>query len=703
MSDGTWHPTACILCECNCGIEVRLGGEDGRRFERIRGDKAHPASAGLHVREGAAPRPLPERSPPADVPAASPPRRHLRGDRLGHRHRRGGRAASPRCATPTAGSRSSTTAAAGRGTTSAAPTRPAPRAALGSRFRSNALAQEKTGEFWVNGKMLGTHVRGDFEHAEVALFVGKNPWQTPRHSARPHDAEGDRPRSGALDDRRSTRAAPRRPTSPTSTSRSGPAPTPGASPRSAPSSSQEDLLDRPWLAEHAAGGRRGHRPPRQVDIPAYCAIAGRRRGPGARGPARRLAGAAASPSSRTSACRCRCTPRCRATSRSWCGCSPATSPSRARSTCRPASSNIAGGGCGVADRRGPARSPAPASSRASCRATSIAEEILTDHPDRYRAMLVESGNPAHSLADSQRMREALVVARLLVVIDVAMTETARLAHYVLPVPSQFEKYEATFFNFDFPRNVFHLRRPLLEPLPGHAGRARDPRPPRARRSARSPTTTSRRCARPPAGGRAAFADAFFAAIAANPELGQLAPIVLYRTLGPTLPDGAAAAAAVWGAAQRCAQEQPRVGRGAPASPARASNRASGSSTRSSPARPASSFTGRRARRRAWRGLRTDDGRVHLAIPELLDELDALAPRTRRPAIGRVPVRAVGRRAPVVHRQHDHPRPVVAEEGRGRRAAGQPRRCRTARRGRRRSRARHHQARAAWSPPSRSPT
>ena len=46
MSDGTWQPTACILCECNCGIEVRLGGDDGRRFERIRGDKAHPASQG---------------------------------------------------------------------------------------------------------------------------------------------------------------------------------------------------------------------------------------------------------------------------------------------------------------------------------------------------------------------------------------------------------------------------------------------------------------------------------------------------------------------------------------------------------------------------------------------------------------------------------------------------------------------------------
>ena len=39
-----------------------------------------------------------------------------------------------------------------------------------------------------------------------------------------------------------------------------------------------------------------------------------------------------------------------------------------------------------------------------------------------------------------------------------MTETARLAHYVLPAASQFEKPEATFFNFEFPHNGFQLRR-----------------------------------------------------------------------------------------------------------------------------------------------------------------------------------------------------------------------------------------------------
>ncbi|GFH67479.1 hypothetical protein Srut_39930 [Streptomyces rutgersensis] len=31
--------------------------------------------------------------------------------------------------------------------------------------------------------------------------------------------------------------------------------------------------------------------------------------------------------------------------------------------------------------------------------SAIAEEILTDHPDRFHWMIIESSNPAHSLAD----------------------------------------------------------------------------------------------------------------------------------------------------------------------------------------------------------------------------------------------------------------------------------------------------------------
>jgi anaerobic selenocysteine-containing dehydrogenase len=38
---GDWKSTACILCECNCGIVVQL---EGRTLAKIRGDKDHPAS-----------------------------------------------------------------------------------------------------------------------------------------------------------------------------------------------------------------------------------------------------------------------------------------------------------------------------------------------------------------------------------------------------------------------------------------------------------------------------------------------------------------------------------------------------------------------------------------------------------------------------------------------------------------------------------
>ena len=69
-------------------------------------------------------------------------------------------------------------------------------------------------------------------------------------------------------------------------------------------------------------------------------------------------------------------------------------------------------------------------------------------------------------ADAQATRAAFEKLELLVVVDVAMTETARLAHYVLPASSQFEKTEATFFNFEFPANFFHLRRPVVSPLEG---------------------------------------------------------------------------------------------------------------------------------------------------------------------------------------------------------------------------------------------
>ena len=183
----------------------------------------------------------------------------------------------------------------------------------------------------------------------------------------------------------------------------------------------------------------------------------------------------------------------------------------------------------------------------------IPEEILTDHPKRFRALLVESGNPAHSLADSTRMREALAALELVVVIDIAFTETARLADYVLPVASQFEKAEATFFNFEFPRNYFHLRKALMKPLPGLFSEAElHSRLVEALGALPAGEVAALRAAWQE--GRAVFRAKFFELVGADPRLIGVAPVVLYRAIGDLLPEGLAEGAG-FGRLANAAQRQ----------------------------------------------------------------------------------------------------------------------------------------------------
>ena len=172
-----WQSTACILCSINCGVEVKT---DGRRITRVRGDKAHPGLAGytcekalrLDHYQNARDR-LTSRC------AAAPTARSSRstGTPRSPRSRRGSR----RSATSTAARRSSITAAAGRGTTSAAATagRCAPRsAACTRRTRSRRRRPASSGSTVSSSAARGVTPRRDFEHAEVAVFVGKNPWQS---------------------------------------------------------------------------------------------------------------------------------------------------------------------------------------------------------------------------------------------------------------------------------------------------------------------------------------------------------------------------------------------------------------------------------------------------------------------------------------------------------------------------------------------
>lgn len=69
-------------------------------------------------------------------------------------------------------------------------------------------------------------------------------------------------------------------------------------------------------------------------------------------------------------------------------------------------------------------------------------------------MFVDSCNPLLTCPDTPAFEEAFKALDLLVVVDVAMTETARLADYILPAHTQFEKWEFTGFNLEFPKNGF---------------------------------------------------------------------------------------------------------------------------------------------------------------------------------------------------------------------------------------------------------
>ncbi len=95
----------------------------------------------------------------------------------------------------------------------------------------------------------------------------------------------------------------------------------------------------------------------------------------------------------------------------------------------------------------------------------VPEEILVDHPERIRAVIVEGSNPLLSYSDAQRWREAREQLDLLVVIDPAMTETARLADYVLPTPTGYEKWETAAFPRGAPEIFVQVRPPVVPMMP----------------------------------------------------------------------------------------------------------------------------------------------------------------------------------------------------------------------------------------------
>ncbi|MCL2791409.1 MAG: molybdopterin-dependent oxidoreductase [Desulfobulbus sp.] len=69
----------------------------------------------------------------------------------------------------------------------------------------------------------------------------------------------------------------------------------------------------------------------------------------------------------------------------------------------------------------------------------VVDAILAEKPYPVKMVVVQSGNPLVTMADSTRTRAAFAKLETLVVIDMFMTETAKQADVILPASSCFEK------------------------------------------------------------------------------------------------------------------------------------------------------------------------------------------------------------------------------------------------------------------------
>jgi anaerobic selenocysteine-containing dehydrogenase len=598
--------TACILCECNCGIEVEL---EGRHLASIRGDKAHPHSQGYTCNKAMR---LDHYQNGRDR-LTSPLRRRPDGgfDEIGWDQAIAEIAARFAAVRDDHGGESIFYyGGGGQGNHLGGAYSGALLNALGARYRSSALAQEKTGEFFVDAHLYGGHTRGDYERAEVAVFIGKNPWQSqsfPRARVVLREIARDPERSMIVIDPVLTETAEMA----------------DYHLRVRPGSDawclaalvgvivQEGLLDAEFIDEHTRGT--------EAVLPLLAAVPVADYAERCGVPLELIEAAARRIATAESVSTFEDLGVQQAPNSTLCSYLHKLIWILTGNFGRPGTVNLHSWMAPLArfdlrERRTPVTGALVLGGLVPCNV--IAEEILTEDPKRFRAMLIESSNPAHSLADSKRFREALSALELVVVIDVAFTETARHADYVLPAATQFEKWEATFFNLEFPRNCFHLRAPLMDPLPGTL-----PEPEIHARLIRALDVISdeqleplREAAR---AGRAEYAQAFVQAAISNPAMGGMAPYVLYETLGPTLPPGAAAAAALWGLAHRCAMTYPDA--------VRRAGHADGEALFEAmlAGRSGITFTVDEYEH-AWNYVAHPDRRIAVEIPTLVEEIGRLA-------------------------------------------------------------------------------
>ncbi|MFN7988918.1 MAG: molybdopterin-dependent oxidoreductase [Thermoanaerobaculia bacterium] len=629
----SWKPTACVLCSRNCGLEVVV---EAGHLTRIRGDKAHPLSRGYICQKATR---LDYYQNHADR-LSSPLRRRPDGSfeevswdvaiaEIAGRIRRirkehGGRALAYYGG---GGQGNHLGGVYGRGLVHA----------MGTRYHYSALAQEKTGDFWVNGRLFGRqtcHVAESVEDAGLVLLIGTNPWQ----------AHGIR---NARETLKKLAADPARKLVVIDPKRTESAAMADLHLQVRPGTDafllaallsvlvREGGEDRAFLERRTTGFEAVRAALLEVPVAEYAERAGVPPDDVSR-VARWISGAK------------------RMAVRVDLGLQQSlhsTLNSYLEKLLSLVPGHFGREGCNALHTAflplvGHSGAAEPEGTAWKTMATGVAEigklfppnvlpaEIDNDRPDRIRGLVVDSANPAVSAADTQAYQAALAKLDLLVVVDVALTETARLAHYVLPAASQLEKWETTFFNMEFPTQVVHLRRPVLPARPGTL-----PEPEIYRRLLvalgelpasgfpvlRVVARLDRRWK------KLRLFPAALASFLRWPVVRPYAAFVLQDTLGRAIADtaeegpdrssSAAAAAPLWAAAHLYARKHGEAVR-------RTGLRGDGAElgealfTRLLES-PSGALLSTHTHEEMWGFVRTADGRVHLDVPEMLEELRRL--------------------------------------------------------------------------------
>jgi len=456
MSGNTWHSTACVLCSNNCGIEVQVEND---RIVKVRADKKNPFSRGYVCGKSLSVGAYKDHN----QRVLSPIRRRADGsfESIEWNTAATEIAAKLKAILDRHGPRAlAFTGGGGQANHLDVPYALFFMRALGSRFFYNALGQEYTQKYWINGLMFGSQdldFHPDERRCEVLLVIGSNPWMSNRFQrARMviNEISKDRRRKLIVVDPRRHETA-----------------------RKADIFLQikpgtdvylllalinvivkEGLTDERYIAEHTSGWNRV-RWIADLVTPEIAAQLCDLEAAGIREVARTFG-----------------RPKRAATyvDLGICHNIYMIENLYLERVLLAITGNLGVPGGAVfpesfmaldlpegSEGSWKTRVAAIPEIRGMFPPAALPEEILTPAEERIRAVFVEGCNPLRSYPDSNRFEEAFKALDLLAVIDPAMSEAARLAHYVLPAKCGYEKFEAVFFPKGFPQIYYHLRHPVV--------------------------------------------------------------------------------------------------------------------------------------------------------------------------------------------------------------------------------------------------